>query len=486
MRYVSPLGEFPKSESAISSRDACKIHNGYIFNDGLRKGITKRPGYVSYSDDSATNPTRSEIFAPFIDSSGNVWWVDSALSVWKNAVEGSTATNLYTKDGVTWAEDETYVYLHGGAPSGGTTNSDYRITKSTAGLTEITDADMPIKVASTEVVPGVVQLDGYICIAANVGVDSRIYNSDLGSMTAWTSTNFIAAQLESDKLVYLAKHKNHIVAFGQGSIEFFYNAGNPTGSPLSRRSDIFYKVGLVSQTLAETEKSSKSMVASYGDTLFFVGKPQGGAVGIYALDGFKLERISTPAIDYLLLDNGDTVIRGIVTYKNKAFLIVQDNWSNSYSLVYDISDNIWYHWTVTYQRGAVSGIGSSKVVVGTSPIVSSISGIGDDTSTNPAFTIITPKIDNVSAKQDTSHLRKFCSQLAVSSDNPGSTTNISISYTDDDYQTYSTARTLDINKYDSKLTGLGSFYERAFKLSYTGANNLKLYSLILDLDLGMK
>lgn len=489
MKISIPLAEINKGESAISSRDSFKIHNGYIFNDGLRKGVTKRPGYAVYNDDTVTNPTRSIIYSPFIDAPGNTWWVDSALKVWKNGTEGDTATNLYTLNGVTWAEDETYVYLHGGAVSGGTANSDYRITKSNATLTEITDADMPIKLASTDVVPGVVHLDGYIFVAANVGVDSRIYNSDLGSMTAWTSTSFISAALESDALVYIAKHRNHVVSFGTTSIEFFYDAGNPTGSPLSRRSDIYYKVGLVSHTLAETEKNSKSRVAEYGDTLFFVGKPDKGAVGIFALDNFQLSRISTPAIDYVLQLEGDTVIRGIVIFNNKAFLVLQADWEDTSSLVYDISEKVWYVWSVVYTRGVVSGRlaggTSSRGVIDANPIVYTVTGV-QDAGTNPAFTIITPKVDNIDPNKNTSHLRKFNSKLSIGSDNPGSATLISVSYADDDYQTYSTARTLDINNYAASLSGLGSFFERAYKLSYTGSNNLKLYTLNLDLDLGMK
>ena len=157
--------------------------------------------------------------------------------------------------------------------------------------------------------------------------------------------------------------------------------------------------------------------------------------------------------------------------------------------MYDISEKVWYVWSVVYTRGVVSGRlaggTSSRGVIDANPIVYTVTGV-QDAGTNPAFTIITPKVDNIDPNKNTSHLRKFNSKLSIGSDNPGSATLISVSYADDDYQTYSTARTLDINNYAASLSGLGSFFERAYKLSYTGSNNLKLYTLNLDLDLGMK
>src|SRR5690606_22229362 len=176
--------------------------------------------------------------------------------------------------------------------------------------------------------PGVVSLHGYFFIIGNHAAEnamdssySRIYNSDLGDPSSWTSTNFIASA-SPGFLKHIAEHHDHIVAFGEASIDFYYDAGNPTGSPLKLRQDINYNVGLVDQTQDADSggDNSHSTVVKYGDILFFLGRPHRGAIGVYAMKNFQLDRISTPAIDRALNDNGTTVLRGILSFNNKDFL----------------------------------------------------------------------------------------------------------------------------------------------------------------------
>jgi hypothetical protein len=101
------------------------------------------------------------------------------------------------------------------------------IFTSNAAGTEITDVDFP-----TPHVPFPVFLDGYIFLAkANTG---DIYNSNLNDPAAWTSGDFISSELYPDDIQALIKINNYILAVGTQGCEYFYDAGNPTGSPLSR------------------------------------------------------------------------------------------------------------------------------------------------------------------------------------------------------------------------------------------------------------
>ena len=110
---------------------------------------------------------------------------------------------------------------------------DLAITKEP--IAKIADADF----VATGVVTAFVELDGYLFY----GSGANIWNSDLNSITAYTSTAFLAAQMSPDPINALARHKNMVVCFGNSSMETFYNAGNATGSPLARAPQFFTRLG---------------------------------------------------------------------------------------------------------------------------------------------------------------------------------------------------------------------------------------------------
>ncbi len=109
---------------------------------------------------------------------------------------------------------------------------------STLTLSEITDGDYP---AST--VPGAVWLDGTFYV---MDATARIYGSDLNNPSAWNALNFITAIKEPGAGVAIAKSQNYVIAFKEWSTELFFDAGNATGSPLSPVDNGFSLVGCAS------------------------------------------------------------------------------------------------------------------------------------------------------------------------------------------------------------------------------------------------
>ena len=75
-------------------------------------------------------------------------------------------------------------------------------------------------------------------------MDSRgaIYQSALENAASWSSLEFIGTQIEPDAGVYLAKLNNYLAAFKQYNTEFFYDAGNSSGSILSPVQNAAFKV----------------------------------------------------------------------------------------------------------------------------------------------------------------------------------------------------------------------------------------------------
>ena len=84
---------------------------------------------------------------------------------------------------------------------------------------------------------------------------------------------------------------------------------------------------------------------------------------------------------------------------------------------------------------------------------------------------------------DTLH-EKYMSRLIVYSDRASASTSLSIETTDDDYQTYSTARTVDLSLELPALTRLGRFRRRAYRLGYSDNYPLRLHHLEVDFNIG--
>jgi len=130
-------------------------------------------------------------------------------------------------------------------------------------------------------------LDGYLFVMDEDGV---IYNSAVNDPTVFPATGFITAERESDKGVYLAKHHDHLVAFGTRTIEFFYDASNTVGSPLNRRQDVAYTYGC----------ASGLSVWEDNDIVYFLGTDSSGQLGVWKLENFQISPISTDAINSYL------------------------------------------------------------------------------------------------------------------------------------------------------------------------------------------
>ena len=118
--------------------------------------------------------------------------------------------------------------------------------------------------------------------------DNKIYNSDLNDVTAGY-TDFVSAERDGDTIVAIVKHHDHIVALGVNSTEFFYHDDNPgaTGSPLRRRQDIYYNIGLLDMAAFD----------SANDVIYFLGFGDKEGVGLYRITNFQLEKISDARFD---------------------------------------------------------------------------------------------------------------------------------------------------------------------------------------------
>lgn len=340
--------------------------------------------------------------------------------------------------------------------------------------TKITDTDFPpAQTPAIALAPysAPVQMDGYLFwLCAN----GQIWNSDLNSLSAYTANNKIDAQSMPDAGVALARMKDNLVAFGAYSIEFFRNAGNPSGSPLASVPGSVVRIGV----------RSGCKIATIGNSIYFQGiNAETGDRSIYKLSGGQLSKISTIGVDRLMTDN--TYWSCIGSIKQYGMEHVLFNAAGTTTYAFCTNNNRW--WVFSGANGevfsAALSIGSESVSLlasNTAKIYNmqtNAAGYQDD-STNLTMTIQTMPIDMGTDK------KKFASKLRLVGDKQSSTCNVAVSWSDDDAITFSTPINIDMSSANPYITRLGSFVRRVFK--FTNAVNLpcRLESFVLDYTIG--
>lgn len=412
----------------------------------------KRPGFESYA------------------TSGEAA-IGTALHVWEGSGSGTTlisawgATNSAIYENTTDKGDIT------GKARGmievdftGTSTIVISSTDSTAwyypaggALTEITDADFP---ATT--VGNFVAMDGYLFIMRPNG---DIYNSDLNSITAWTSTSFLTPTLYTFEGVGLARHHDSVVAFGKSAIEFYINAGNATGSPLIRRDSLVRSVGAV------LPAGNGVTIVQHQDDVYFVGTSRAGGGSIYRLRGFDIQRISTPVIDAQIeVSEPQNVTLTIGRWWGRTHLVVHAG--QTYCL--NIEDNVWWEMSphsdvgTFIMAGATHGDGrlfalSTTGTTGKIFELNTDTPVYQDNASAFTATVQTSKIDL------DKEVRKRFHKLSLIGDKQASTTTVGISWSDDDYGTFSTVRNVDMSNNRAYLTNCGIGRRRALK--FTNSTN---------------
>jgi hypothetical protein len=255
--------------------------------------VIKRPPITNLTSTYVNLAAPSTIIrGSWVSPSNDVWIVDSLGKVWKNGVNVITLGFVGTAVHFVYyvVGDDIRVLLF----TGTNINRLYHLTEAGNGVVEPDHAVDPVVSSAPPVF-----LDGYIFyIGHGFGTTprQRIYNSTLGDPTEVDiSTSFIDAEMHSDALVAITKHHNHIVAFGQRSIEFFYNAEIEIGSPLQRQPAYSSRIGLSTLSASLYRK-----VMEIGDEIYFIGREEGGGIGVFVIDNFRVKRISFPGLDYQL------------------------------------------------------------------------------------------------------------------------------------------------------------------------------------------
>lgn len=314
-------------------------------------------------------------------------------------------------------------------------------------------------------------IDGYMFLANSASGD--IYNSDTDNIYGWGGGNFISAEMWPDEINRLARQNNQLVAFGTKSTEFFYNAGNASGSPLSRNDGPAFQIGCAAPyAVYENERLT-----------IFIGQSDSGGRAAWLIEGFTPKKISTEAIEHIL-DAAGTAITTAKGYglRTKGHLFYMINLA-SCTLVFDVEEKVWHEWSTnvatahtTFAYNYVTDIGSGKV--------------GLLHNTDGYLYTLDPLVylDNATAilgdaytkKYDGSSMnRKFMHNLNVVGDLGATYT---IRWSDDDYVTWSPFVTLSTTR--PFISRLGSCRRRAFHVRHTANEDSRLEAIEFEVDIG--
>ena len=336
--------------------------------------------------------------------------------------------------------------------------------------TEITDAEFP-----TPHVPTPVYLDYYLFVAKADTAD--IYNSDLDTPSAWTAGNYIQAKMYPDTIKALSKNNNFLYAVGSSSVEYFYDGANASGSPLTANTTAVQQFGTAAYgTVIQTDKE-----------VLFVGETNDGGHTVWTIDGFKENEIGIPTVKSALLAEGSNIgnIRAFEIRVSGQKLYVLCLTARTF--VYSLTTKMWSEWqsgsSVFLGNDATDGPnGSAYVLDATSGKIYTMNETYF-TDNGAAFTCTV-----VSAKTDFDNInRKFMYRLSIIGDVPDDTgTDISVlvSWSDDDYKTWSTPRTLRFTADLPAIQQLGHFRRRAFKLSYSLPHLFRIEMIEVDINKG--
>lgn len=316
--------------------------------------------------------------------------------------------------------------------------------------------------------------DGYMLVATS---DGAIYNSDNESPTLWDSTNYIKAQKFPDDLVGLARQTDTLMAFGEYSTEFFYDAANvEPGSFLSSLEQGTFQIGC----------ASGNSIVHQENFVIWAGASKTGGYTIQKLDGISnLKTISTDPIGRLLTLEGDSISNCYAYAVRNAghFFYVLTLTSSDRTLIYDIDEDKWYEWQ-SGSSGAFDYIDAVEFDnevyvqhVNNGKIYKMLTTKYTDDGTDIKVILQTAPIDYDTMK------RKYINRFELYGDTQSVNCPVSIQYTDNNYISWSTPREVNM-KYRAWLAQLGNTRRRAWKVIHEDNSPLRLEGFEVEYLMG--
>lgn len=347
-------------------------------------------------------------------------------------------------------------------------------------LVQITDPNYP-----AVTVRGWAYLDGFLYTMDPQG---NIWGTDgTDNALVWSALNLIEASSNADLGVGLVKNLSYIIAFKQWTTQIFYDAGNPPpGSPL----------GPIPEAQLAYGCFSNQTIQQIGATVIWVTLNKNMGPQVARMDGLDTKIISTPSVERILQTVADNPSNTNIFISSFAFrhgghsmygvTFVEEN----ITLVYDLDQNLWYPWTdqlgnywpifavassgATAQQSIAFAQGYDNGVIYQ---LDTCDQLPTDAGTIIPVDVYTPNYDAGVNR------RKQCGMLWLRADQQVGSI-IYERHSDDDFNTWSKPRQIDMSRKRPYLKDLGTFNRRAFNFRHQCATALRIRTVDLQMDVG--
>lgn len=324
-------------------------------------------------------------------------------------------------------------------------------------ITKITDPNYPLLT-----VPGITYLDGIYYVMEATGV---VRGSALEAAGTWPALNFIQADHVLGVGGSIIRHLNYIVGFYSLGTQMFYDANSNNGDPTAGTA-----LAPVLNASWTTGIAIGSSAREINDTTFFMAKNIAFGRTICAISGLNMQQISTPWVEKILA-------RSSASLANLQSFALKTAGHTLYgftmldigvTLVYDQTSGDWNLWTSNNVTpdGPFAGynyLGTNfqdLFLDLTSGIVSNMSQyVGNDHGSTINMRIVTDNFVLGSQR-----VKQFA-QMLLHSDTVNAT--MQFRYTDDDYQTWSPYRTINLATVQKRAQRMGRSRRRAYEFLFT-------------------
>jgi hypothetical protein len=325
-----------------------------------------------------------------------------------------------------------------------------------------------------QTVPGFVFLNGFTYV---MDITGNIWETATQNQVAnWGVLAFIQAATDADIGVQLARQLIYVVAVKQWTTQFFYDAGNPTGSSLSPVPGAQYSFGCVSSDTFQ----------DLDGVLFWATQSKKGTNRIVKMENLNAEFVSNTAVERQLdLSPQNEFYSWCYQHAGHRWYGIS-NLTTNVTMVYDIGEKLWYLWT-DYQGNYYPVIDRTTTLFGKE--WNQIGATGaiyqldadyvypNDMGSIVPVDIYTPNFDaGVDRTKTLSQMRFETDQVAGSA--------LFVRFSDDDYGSWNNPRKVDLARQRPLLNDEGSFYRRAYHFRHFANTKLRIRAVDLQMDIG--
>lgn len=417
-------------------------------------------GWMVKADGTVTSITNTSIYGITITTAGSGYTNGTyAFSVTGGGGSGLAGTYTVTSNTVTSIAISNYGTGYTSAPTIGFPSGGGTGATATASLNEFPSPHSPVPTF----------IDGYIALAKANTVD--VYTCNLDDPTKWAAESYLSAEMFPDVVVALARQNNQVVVFGHNSIEFFYDAANASGSPLTRNDSTTIQMG----TCAPYGIYQNEQYCAY------IAQSDSGGRAVWFIEGFQPKKVSDEYIERIL--DAETDISNCRAYglRTKGHLFYVINLVGlKRTLVYDRDEKLWHEWGSNV-AGVNEDFGFNCLADKSDGAVymlhksnGTLQRLDPNAYTDNGTPILVELVTN---RYDMdSYLRKFLFCVRIVSDRYVNN-SITLYWSDDDYQTWSNGKVINLSDNYPAFQRLGQFRRRAFKITHSSDNPLRLESL---------